>query len=198
MPDRHYSVVNSSFAIDLPSGLIDRARRGDAAAQEQIYRRFERPVYTLALRLLGQPDAALDVLQDVFLAVFRGLPEFRGDSPFWGWLRQIAVRTAIAALRTRREREPADGDGLLADASLDALPATTHGLLQSLALEQALQTLPPITRSVLWLQLVEGYTHAEIGAQYGQSPSFSKSQLARGLKQLRALLIPEAACPTTA
>jgi len=191
--------VNSSFAIDVPAALLDRARRGEAAAQEQIYRRFERPVYTLALRLLGNPDAALDVLQDVFLAVFRGLPGFRGDSPFWGWLRQIAVRTAIAALRDRREREAAvEGEGLLADASLDVLPATAHGLLQSLALEQALQTLPAITRSVLWLQLVEGYTHVEIATHFGQSPSFSKSQLARGLKQLRALLAPEVPCPTTA
>lgn len=188
--------MNSSFAIDVSAALLDRARRGEAAAQEQIYRRFERPVYTLALRLLGSPDAALDVLQDVFLAVFRGLSEFRGESPFWGWLRQIAVRTAIAALRARRERE--DGEGLLADASLDALPASAHSLLQSLALEQALQQLPAITRSVLWLQLVEGYTHAEIATQFGQSPSFSKSQLARGLKQLRALLAPEVPCPTTA
>lgn len=191
--------MSSSFAIDVPAALIDRARRGDAAAQEQIYRRFERPVYTLALRLLGNPDAALDVLQDVFLAVFRGLVAFRGDSPFWGWLRQIAVHTAIAALRARREHEAlGESEGPLADASLDVLPATAHGLLQSLALEQALQTLPPITRSVLWLQLVEGYTHAEIAAQFGQSPSFSKSQLARGLKQLRALLAPEVPCATTA
>lgn len=191
--------MNSSFAIDFPAALIDRARRGDSVAQEQIYRRFEKPVYTLALRLLGNPDAAMDVLQDVFLAVFRGLKEFRSDAPFWGWLRQIAVRTAIAALRTRREREAlSENEGLLADASLDVLPATAHGLLQSLALEQALQTLPAITRSVLWLQLVEGYTHAEIAAQFGQSPSFSKSQLARGLKQLRILLAPEAPCPTTA
>lgn len=187
--------MNSSFAIDIPDTLLARARRGDAVAQEQIYRRFERPVYTLALRLLGNPDAALDALQDVFVAVFRGLPTFRGEAPFWGWLRQIAVRSVLAALHQQKR----DAARELPDDELaEVVDTTAPPLHLTLDLERALAALPPITRSVIWLQLVEGLSHAEIATQFGQSPSFSKSQLARGLKQLRALLATEAPCPTLA
>ena len=80
---------NSTFAIDVPDSLLARARRGEAAAFEQLYRWFERPVFTLALRLTGKREEAQDILQDTMLKLFDRLSDFRGDSPFWGWLRQI-------------------------------------------------------------------------------------------------------------
>ena len=89
----------SSFAIDVPDALLARARRGEAAAFEQIYRWFERPVFTLALRLCGDREAAQDVLQDTMLKLIDRMADFRGDSPFWGWLRQIAVNEALMRLR---------------------------------------------------------------------------------------------------
>jgi DNA-directed RNA polymerase specialized sigma24 family protein len=58
---------STHFAIDVPNDLIQRAKRGDQKAFEQIYRWFERPVYTLALRMCGQPSEAQDVLQDLSL-----------------------------------------------------------------------------------------------------------------------------------
>ena len=93
----------SSFAIDLPAGLVQRAQRGEASAFEQIYRRFERPVFTLALRLTGQREEAQDVLQDTMLKAFRRIADFRNDgAPFWGWLRQIAVNESLMRLRGQR------------------------------------------------------------------------------------------------
>ena len=89
----------SSFAIDVPDSLLARARHGEAAAFEQLYRWFERPVFTLALRLCGDREAAQDVLQDTMLKLIDRLQDFRGDSPFWGWLRQIAVNDALMRLR---------------------------------------------------------------------------------------------------
>src|SRR6187402_3282751 len=91
----------SSFAIDVPATLLARARRGDAAAYEQLYRAFERPVFTLALRLTGKREEAQDVLQETMLKLFDKVAEFRGDAPFWGWLRQIAVNEALMQLRRR-------------------------------------------------------------------------------------------------
>ena len=177
----------SSFAIDVPDRLLVQARARDAAACEQLYRWFERPVYSLALRMLGCPDTAMDVLQDTFLKVFDKLPGFRAESPFWGWLRQIAVNECLMRLRGRGRDEPAEAeafepdllahDGLLPPQAADAA-----------ALTQALARLPDRTRSVLWLYHAEGYTHEEIATLLGQSVSFSKSQLARGTRRLRALL----------
>lgn len=177
----------SSFAIDLPDGLVERARRRDAAALESIYRQFERPVFTLGLRLCGTREDAHDVLQDTMLRVIDRIGTWRGDgSPFWGWLRQIAVNECLMRLRKRRALDD-DVD------ALDALP--DHAPLppaasDAAALQRALAQLPPTTRSVLWLYHAEGYTHDEIATLMARSTSFSKSQLARGTRRLRALLDP--------
>ena len=177
---------NSTFAIDVPDSLLARARRGEAVAFEQLYRWFERPVFTLALRLTGQREEAQDVLQDTMLKLFDRLSDFRGDAPFWGWLRQIAVNEALMRLRRR-------GRAAIEDSIEEAeLPASELMLppraADAAVLGQAMAKLPDTTRSVLWLYHGEGYTHEEIGTAMGKSVSFSKSQLARGTRRLRQLL----------
>ncbi|HSX65278.1 MAG TPA: sigma-70 family RNA polymerase sigma factor, partial [Pseudoxanthomonas sp.] len=92
----------SSFAIDVPDALLDRARGGRQDAFEQLYRWFERPVYTLALRICGDREEASEVLQDTMLKLFHHIGDYRGGSPFWGWLRQIAVNEALMRLRRNR------------------------------------------------------------------------------------------------
>ena len=176
----------SSFAIDVPATLLARARRGEAAAYEQLYRSFERPVFTLALRLTGRREEAQDVLQDTMMKLFDRIAEFRGDSPFWGWLRQIAVNEALMLLR-RRGRLLVEGEfdeAVLSDAEQMLPPRAADAAI----LGRALNDLPGATRSVLWLYHAEGYTHEEIAAAMGKSLSFSKSQLARGTRRLRVLL----------
>lgn len=183
----HEPARTSSFAIDVPDALLARARAGEHSAFEQVYRRFERPVYTLALRICGDREEASDVLQETMLKVIARIGDFRGDgSPFWGWLRQIAVNEALMCLRRDRRR----GDELAidghdpADDQATPPPAAADAAL----LRQALSSLPANTRSVLWLYHAEGYTHEEIGALMQRTPSFSKSQVARGTRRLRALL----------
>ena len=176
----------SSFAIDVPATLLARARRGEAAAFEQLYRSFERPVFTLALRLTGRREEAQDVLQDTMMKLFDRIAEFRGDSPFWGWLRQIAVNEALMSLR-RRGRLLTEGEfdeAALSDAEQLLPPRAADAAI----LGRALAELPGATRSVLWLYHAEGYTHEEIAAAMGKSLSFSKSQIALGTRRLRALL----------
>lgn len=178
---------------DVPDTLLARARRGEAAAFEQLYRRFERPVFTLALRLTGNREEAQDVLQDAMLKLFNKLHEFRGECPFWGWLKRIAVNEALMRLRRRDrlryEDEPPEPE--LAEHEQRLPPAAADAAL----LTRTLERLPDATRSVLWLYHGEGYTHEEIAALMGRTISFSKSQLARGTRRLRALLRlePEAA-----
>jgi RNA polymerase sigma-70 factor (ECF subfamily) len=179
----------SAFAIDVPATLLARAQAGDRAAFEQLYRWFERPVFTLALRLCGDREEASDVLQDTMLKLFDRIGDYRalGGAPFWGWLRQVAVNEALMRLR-RGERlaQALPGDDLLPD-DLSPPPAAAA---DAAALQRALAALPAATRSVLWLYHAEGYTHEEIAALMQRTPSFSKSQLARGTRRLRALLEP--------
>lgn len=185
--------VHSSFAIEVPDALLARARAGERAAFEQLYRWFERPVFTLALRIAGDREEAQDVLQETMLKVLGRIGEFRGKhgSPFWGWLRQIAVNEAL--MRLRRDRKFAHEIAVDCDDDF----AEDHGPLppaaaDAAALQRALAALPVATRSVLWLYHAEGYTHEEIAALMERTPSFSKSQLARGTRRLRVLLdVPE-------
>ena len=177
---------SSTFAIDVPAALLGRARRGEAAAFEQLYRWFERPVFTLALRLTGQREDAQDILQDTMLKLFDKLSEYRGDAPFWGWLRQIAVNEALMRLRKRGKLQvEVDAGETEFEAQDTVLPPQAA---DAAMLGKALATLPEVTRSVLWLYHAEGYTHEEIAGAMGRTVSFSKSQLARGTKKLRALL----------
>ncbi|HPF73930.1 MAG: sigma-70 family RNA polymerase sigma factor [Rhodanobacteraceae bacterium] len=178
--------THSTFAIDVPNRLLADARNGSMPAFERIYRLFERPVYTLALRLLGDRDEAQEILHDTMLKLFQNIDSYRGDSPFWGWLRQIAANESLMRLRKRARLayvedvpEPVEDEPstLLPPAAADAS-----------RLVEAMQRLPDATRSVLWLYHAEGYTHEEIAGLMQRSVSFSKSQVARGTRRLRELL----------
>lgn len=183
--------ATTSFAIDVPDALLARVRAGDRAAFEQLYRWFERPVHTLALRMLGDRDQAQDVLQDTMLKAFTRIDGYdaRGGSPFWGWLRQVAVNEAL--MRLRRDRrlacELGDDDAIGRAEDLGPPPPAAA---DAAALQRALASLPAATRSVLWLYHAEGYTHDEIAELMQRTASFSKSQVARGTRRLRALLEP--------
>lgn len=180
---------HSTFAIDVPAALLARARQGEREAFEQLYRWFERPVFTLALRICGDRPDADEVLQETMLKVWSGIGGFRGDggSPFWGWLRQVAVNEAL--MRLRRDRRLAlELDGLDVDEHAEDATPPPPAAADAALLQRALDQLPHATRSVLWLYHGEGYTHDEIATAMQRSVSFSKSQLARGTRRLRVLL----------
>jgi RNA polymerase sigma-70 factor (ECF subfamily) len=130
------------------------------------------------------------VLQDAMLKAWHCAAQYRGDAPFWAWLRRLVVNEAL--MRLRRDKaagQPLElpGEDFLPD---DVAPPPTAAA-DAVALQRALAALPPMTRSVLWLYHAEGYTHDEIAALMQRTTSFSKSQLARGSRRLRALLEPE-------
>lgn len=178
----------SHFAIELPELLIARLKRRDLDAFEEVYRVFNRPVYSLALRLLGHETEAYDLLQDSFLKAFEQIGQFRSAAPFWSWLRSIVVNGALMRLRGRRPLDELDAMSMeqLSDAGADPLAEVS-----AQDLKQALNQLPAASRAVLWLYHVEGYTHEEIAAAFGRSVSFSKSQVARAGARLRSLLTEE-------
>ena len=176
-------MTSSSFAHPVAPELLAAARAGDRAAGEHIYRLFERPVYNLAWRMCQNQDEAYDVMQETFIQVLTKLDQFRGDSPFWGWLRTVAVNTALGHLRKRKRPL-----SLVPDEILDSHSAPPDQPAERSDLNAALATLNPETRTVVWLYDVEGYTHNEIAALFGKSVSFSKSRLSRAHQQLREWL----------
>ncbi len=165
--------------------LLARARRGEAAALETLFRAVEAPAFRLARRLCGGVDEAEDVVQETFLEVVRSVGRFRGDGPFVAWVKRIAASKALMRLRKRRRTpedavDPAD----LVDRAA-ARGGADDAVCHRLDLEVALARLSATARAVVWLHDVEGYTHEEIGAAFSCSASFSKSQLARAHTRLR-------------
>lgn len=170
-----------SLVLPDTQALLARARSGDAAALEAVYRAYETPVYNLARRICRTVEDAEDVMQETFFEVCRSIGQYRGDGSLWGWVRTITASKALMRLRRNKYR---DADDL--DEEYHRAPKQDFGLRMDL--EAALERLPQISRAVVWLHDVEGYTHEEIAGMMGKTVSFSKSQLARAHSRLRRWL----------
>lgn len=175
--------MSAGFDLDLDPGVLARLRAGQRQALGDVYDRFARPVYGLALRVLGNPDDAADLVQDIFIALPRASRRFRGEARFGHWLRRVAGNATIDRLRSRKRLVP------LEDA-LEQLQAESSTVDAGDA-ERLLAALSPTARLVLLLHAVEGYTHDEMAELFGQSPSYSKSILSRALDRLRRQLHPD-------
>ena len=165
--------------------IVGRARLGDPAANEVLYRTYSTAVYNLALRLTRQRTMAEEILQETFIEVLTKIGTYRGEALLGTWIREIAVNKCLMHLRSgwHRKSRPLEETGSDQRDNIDTAINPEH-----LDLERALAGLTPVSRAVVWLHDVEGYTHAEIGKLMGKSSSFSKSQLARAHQRLQDLL----------
>lgn len=179
--------------IQIDPGIVKRAARGDAKAHEIIYRAYSSPVYSVCLRFTRVPAQAEDLLQETFIEVIRSIAKFRGEAPLGIWIRRVAVSKALMFLRSawhkRGQSLDDDWEEMMTGSQL------VHGSPtqpeQAIDLDAALGNLSAVTRTVVWLHDVEGYTHKEIAALLGKSESFSKSQLSRAYQKLRPMLNAE-------
>ena len=180
--------------IDINAPLVERCRLNDRQAQAELYRRYSKAMFNVALRITGDYAEAEDVLQESFLSAFRELSGYKGDSSFGAWLKRIVVNKSINYLRQRRlQLVP------LEDFHHDAAPSQTVPLhvseeadeLQYRAdvLRRCIQELPDGYRVVLSLYLLEGYDHLEIAGILGITESTSKSQYSRARQRLRELAV---------
>jgi RNA polymerase sigma factor (sigma-70 family) len=173
--------VNSGFGQILDPELLRQARRGKASAFEAVYRIYGRACFNLALRILGEPSAAEDIVQDVFLRMMSTVSKFRGDAPFGIWLKRMAVNSTIDALRRNRRLDGEDPTTRFE--SLVAEDVSAENRVDAWSL---LMQLAPRERAVVVLHEMEGYTHKELAQLFDQSESYSKSILARSLQRLGA------------
>jgi RNA polymerase sigma-70 factor (ECF subfamily) len=186
--------------IPLDSQCLRLAAGGDRAAQREVYERISGPVFALIRRLVPQRAAAEDVFQDCMVSLLRHLPQFRGESPFGAWVRQIALRQCLMhqrspwqrarrVLRTLVAGDEQAGAGTHDEATW--FPRVEPPAPELIDLERALAKLPDVARTVVWMHDVEGLGHGEIAALFGRTVSFSKSQLSRAHALLRAQLCEE-------
>jgi RNA polymerase sigma-70 factor (ECF subfamily) len=189
--------MSQFHGIDLPPETIRAAAGGAREAHEAIYRRYQRPVYTLIRRLIHRPAVADDLFQEVFVEILRSVSGFNGEGSFSGWVRTITVNKCLMYLRSPWHRslfwlDAEEPDSPTSLSLIDTAPRTDTQVAAQADLERAFAYLSPLTRTVVWLHDVEGYTHVEIARALGRTTGFSKSQLARAHRRLRDILEPQA------
>lgn len=162
--------------------LVRRARWGSREAFETLYSRHAGAIHALAVRLTGNAATAEDVTQDTFLQLLRFMDTIAPDRPLRPWLKRVAANAAIDRLRRERRTVEFD-DAVAADAPAAADTAGQDD--DSLGL---LQRFPPEVRTVVWLRVVEGWTHRELAGRFGRSESWSKSLVSRALARMREMI----------
>ena len=167
--------------------LIDKAIHGDERAWQQLVGRYQSALYYYSLRLMGNPDDARDLLQDVCMVLCRNLAQFRGDSSFATWLHTIATRTAIDLWRQDKHLRLTDSS----DEQPELAETATECSSAAAPLEQAIQRLPAQARAVFVLFALEGYQHQEIATMLGIAEGTSKAQYFRARQLLQEWLADE-------
>jgi RNA polymerase sigma-70 factor (ECF subfamily) len=173
--------------IHVTPAELDAARAGDIAARSALFERVAPGAHGLIRRLVNQRALAEDLLQDTLIAMFEHLDDYRGEAPFGIWVRSIAVSRCLMAFRSPWHRARVALESWTEDSFPG--PAESESRTSDLIdLDRALARLSPVTRSVVWLYDVEGWSHEEIAKAFDRTVSFSKSQLARGHGRLRDVL----------
>jgi RNA polymerase sigma-70 factor (ECF subfamily) len=182
---------------NLDYALAQRAAAGDMSAFEQLYRRHNRRVYSLCLRMTNNQSEAEDLAQEAFIQLFRKIGSFRGESAFTTWLHRLTVNQVLMHFRKKSVKlEQTTEEG---ETPVQVEPGTanpnTMPVVERLSLEKAIAQLPPGYRMVFILHDVEGHEHEEIARMLGCSVGTSKSQLHKARMKLRGLLATAAAPP---
>lgn len=173
----------ASNVVPSDAMLVSAIRSGDESAMAQVYDRYSGIVYSVGLRVLGETGAAEDILQDVFMQLWRNPAAFdasRGSLP--GWLAVIARNRAIDSLRKRRPEDE------LSEVVVSIEPDMVRGVEWSRTLDKvrtALGAMPTPQRTALEMSFFEGLTHVEIAEKMSEPLGTIKTRIRAGLLVLR-------------
>lgn len=183
--------------------IIEKVLGGDANAFEELVLKYEKTVYNLALRMVGDRDDASDMTQEAFIKDYGSLSSFRGDSKFSVWIYRITTNVCLDFLRSKSRKQQvsltvSDDDE---DAQLD-IPDPEADPEQQLikkismqSVEEGLKTLPDKQRQILVMRELGGMSYAEIGAALSLEEGTVKSRIFRARKRLCTFLLDSGNIP---
>lgn len=177
---------------------MERARKGDLDAFNELVIRYQKTAYNVAYRILGDAEAAADAVQDAFLKAFKNIRRFRGGS-FKSWMFRIVTNTCYDVLRARKRRPSSSLDGMevelnhtpLGDSGVES--PEEYAIRQELnrLIQEAINSLPPEQRVIIVLSDIEGFDYREISETLGIPLGTVKSRLSRARAKVRDLLLAQ-------
>jgi RNA polymerase sigma factor, sigma-70 family len=171
--------------------LVRKSQEDDERAFGELVSRYESKVYSLALKMLRNPEDAEDVLQDTFLRAYRGIKSFKGNSTFSTWIYRITANSALMRLRKRQLPTVSIDDADEREAPIniaDWAPGPVEQMLNQetqAAMTEAIEALPPEFRQVFVLRDIEELSNAEVAEILDLSVAAVKSRLHRARLKVR-------------
>ena len=180
--------------------LVRRSREGDHDAFRQLYERYHRRAYSVALGIVRNPDDAREVVQEAFVKVHGYLGAFRGSSSFYTWLYRIVHNLAIDRTRRGRvhhveyqdhlARDEVPGDAALLPSTLGMNPGAEMERTELRAcLQSSLAALSPAHRAVLVLREVEGLSYTDMARTVGCAKGTIMSRLFHARRRMQQLIL---------
>jgi RNA polymerase sigma factor (sigma-70 family) len=177
------SLSNEQENIDI---IISGCKKGDRKAQEKLYKNYYRAMMTICLRYTKNDEDAVEVLNNGFLKVFRNIQRYDSmQAGLYTWIRTIVVNSCLDFIKQKQRLEKVSA--LSEDAEVHIDPEVISKIKTNELLEQV-RTLPPSTRAVFNLYVIEGYNHKEISDMLNISEGTSKWHLSEARKNLQQLI----------
>lgn len=168
---------------------IRSAQRGDPVGFQHIYEKYKTYVYSLCLRMTHDPSLAEDLMQDIFLHVWRKISSFKGTAMFRTWLYRVSVNMVLLHFRRHKMNTLSLDNDTLPSAEIKIAESTVQpDMEEHISLRRTLGDLAPRYRRVLMLHDLHGYRHEDISHLLGITSGASRSQLHKARVKLRIAL----------
>lgn len=174
--------------VDQHFELVAECRNGSRKAYSDLYRLYSKAMFNISMRILNDEEEAADVLQEAFLDAFSRIADFRQETTFGMWMKQIVINKSISQLRKRKMELISLGDTDVESIPDNEQVDTEELELQVQQVRAAIHQLPDGYRVVLSLYLLEGYDHEEISHILRISENTSRTQLMRAKRKLIEIL----------
>ncbi len=161
---------------DIDAQIIERLKEGDITALEKIYAVYSEPIYNLGIRMLGTKEEGEDILQDVFIIIFRKIKNYRGQGAFKNWIYQIATNLCLDKIRRRKKI-------YFTQIYEDIIPDENSDIARKIeadkVVQDALSVLPSIYRICLVMKDIQGFSYEEIANSLKMKTGTVKSNVSR-------------------
>lgn len=174
--------------VDRHFDLVVECRNGSRKAHNDLYKLYSRAMFNIAMRILNDADEAADVLQEAFVDAFSRIADFRQETTFGLWMKQIVINKSISQIRKRKLELISINDTDIESIPDSEIPDNSEFEMQVRQVQTCIQQLPDGYRLVLTLYLLEGYDHEEISHILQISENTSRSQFMRAKRKLADML----------